>query len=219
MQILQKVNFVNLYLHEVYAVNTNTTLILFSIKVSVHLREYVISQNNWYRSTENHMSIKEVPLHDVVVDVWCAMTANRITGPVFFLLRSQIQTHMLHTVWHHLRTPGPSTKKTLCSARHCNSSYCKFYALFINCFWWQNNKYGIVASSPATSKPMWLFYLWHVLKDKCAIIILTLTITQQSTQDIMSSISPADLQHTINNMFTICNTCIWAEENHFQHLL
>jgi hypothetical protein len=41
-------------------------------------------QNNRYWSAENPHSIHEVPLHDVKIGVWCAISAHRIIGPVFF---------------------------------------------------------------------------------------------------------------------------------------
>lgn len=41
------------------------------------------SQNKINWSVENHMLIREVLLHDDNVDVWCAMNATRVIGPIF----------------------------------------------------------------------------------------------------------------------------------------
>jgi hypothetical protein len=41
-------------------------------------------QNNRYWSSWNPHLIHNVPLHPVKVSVWCAVSARRIVGPVFF---------------------------------------------------------------------------------------------------------------------------------------
>ncbi|PSN40865.1 hypothetical protein C0J52_20149, partial [Blattella germanica] len=35
-------------------------------------------------STENPHIVQEVPLHPIKIGVWCAVSARRIIGPVFF---------------------------------------------------------------------------------------------------------------------------------------
>jgi hypothetical protein len=50
-------------------------------------------QNNRYESEENPVLVDEVPIDDVKVGVWCAMSASRITGAHFFL-RPYIHTYM-----------------------------------------------------------------------------------------------------------------------------
>jgi len=49
----------------------------------VHLSVHVNPQNNRYESEENPVLVYEVPIDDVKVGVWCAMSASRITGPIF----------------------------------------------------------------------------------------------------------------------------------------
>jgi len=44
--------------------------------------------------------IRDVPLHDVKVGVWCAIGAARTTGCLFYG-RPYVNTDMLHTFWHH----------------------------------------------------------------------------------------------------------------------
>jgi hypothetical protein len=44
----------------------------------------VNSQNNWYRSAENPRFIHKLPLHDETIGVWYAISAHRITGPIFY---------------------------------------------------------------------------------------------------------------------------------------
>jgi hypothetical protein len=43
----------------------------------------VNSQNNRYWYSENTHAVHEVPLHDLNVGVWCAVSVHKIVGPVF----------------------------------------------------------------------------------------------------------------------------------------
>jgi hypothetical protein len=56
----------------------------FSDKAWFSLRGEVNSQNNRYWSAENPRFIYELPLHDERNGVWCAKSARRITGPIFY---------------------------------------------------------------------------------------------------------------------------------------
>jgi len=57
-------------------------------------------------------------------------------------------------------------------------------------------------------------------KIKCLVIILALkTISKNTTQDVVSSVSSAKLGCVITSMFVRCHNCLLAKENHFNHLL
>jgi hypothetical protein len=58
--------------------------VFYTDEARFHLSGYMNSQNNSYWSAENPHSIHEAPLHDVKIGVWCAISAHRIIGPVFF---------------------------------------------------------------------------------------------------------------------------------------
>jgi hypothetical protein len=45
---------------------------------------HVSSQNNRYWGSVNPRLIHEVPLHDVIVGVWCVMNAKLINGPTSY---------------------------------------------------------------------------------------------------------------------------------------
>jgi hypothetical protein len=59
-------------------------LVFYTDEAWCHLSGYVNSQNNRYWSAENQHSVHKVPFHDVKIGVWCAISAHRIIGPVFF---------------------------------------------------------------------------------------------------------------------------------------
>jgi hypothetical protein len=56
----------------------------YSEKACFNLSGYMGSQNNKYWSTENPHAAHEVPMHDLKDGVWCAFSAWRITGAMFF---------------------------------------------------------------------------------------------------------------------------------------
>jgi len=69
--------------------------------------------------------LNKVPLHDVKVGVWCATSATKIIGPIFFFWDHSIHMDTLHMFW-----------PTLFSARQCNiSNHKQFYVFFSECSW------------------------------------------------------------------------------------
>jgi hypothetical protein len=59
-------------------------LTFFSDEAQFHLQGYINTQNNRYWSSQKPHLTHEAPLHPVTVGVWCASSARRIVGPVFF---------------------------------------------------------------------------------------------------------------------------------------
>jgi hypothetical protein len=51
-------------------------------------RGEVNSQTNRYWNAENPRIIHELPRHDEKIDVWCAVSARRIIGPIFTTIQS-----------------------------------------------------------------------------------------------------------------------------------
>jgi hypothetical protein len=49
-----------------------------------HLEGYINMQNDCYWSSQNPHRTHKVLLHPVKVGVWCAVSARRIVGPVYF---------------------------------------------------------------------------------------------------------------------------------------
>ena len=57
---------------------------LFSDEAWCHFSGYVNSQNDRYWSPEIAALIHKVPLHEVTVCEWCAVSGSRITASSFF---------------------------------------------------------------------------------------------------------------------------------------
>lgn len=45
---------------------------------------FVNAQNSCHGDTENLLTIYDVPHHDRIVGVWCAVSGQRVIGRVFF---------------------------------------------------------------------------------------------------------------------------------------
>jgi len=58
------------------------------------------SQDNKYWSAENLMLVHKMSLNNVVVYVWCAVSAAAMNGPIFFL-RPLTHTSMEHIFLQH----------------------------------------------------------------------------------------------------------------------
>ena len=56
----------------------------FTDKTWFHLSGYTDTQNSRTWATENLHETFGKPLHDQNIDVWCAVSRSRITGPIFF---------------------------------------------------------------------------------------------------------------------------------------
>jgi hypothetical protein len=59
-------------------------LLLIPDEAYVQLSGYVNSQNTRIWSDENTHPVIQIPLHDMKIGVWCAVSARRIIGPVFY---------------------------------------------------------------------------------------------------------------------------------------
>jgi hypothetical protein len=80
----RRTNFCNWFLQTVHDGVLDPKLTFFTVEAWFHLSGYINAQNNRYWSSINPRQTFEVPLHDQKVGVWCAITASRIEGPIFF---------------------------------------------------------------------------------------------------------------------------------------
>jgi hypothetical protein len=73
-----RLNFLNWCCHILHDGEIYPTLIPISGKAWFHRSELMNSQSKWFP-----MLIHKVTSHDVHLGMWCAMSANRITGPIY----------------------------------------------------------------------------------------------------------------------------------------
>jgi hypothetical protein len=80
----RRTHFCNLFLQAVHDGVLDPKLTFFTDEAWFHPNGYINAQNNRYWSSINPKQTFEVPLHDQKIGVWCAITASRIVGPIYF---------------------------------------------------------------------------------------------------------------------------------------
>jgi hypothetical protein len=79
-----RLHFCSWFLQSAVDGEIDLQLTFFSHEARFHLQGYINMQNNCYWSSQDLHLTHEVPLHPVKASVWCAVSARRIVGPVFF---------------------------------------------------------------------------------------------------------------------------------------
>jgi hypothetical protein len=181
----------------------------------------VNSQSNWYWSAENPRLIYKLPLHDEKVGVWHAISACRITGPVFY-------------------------DDTVNAARYVNNTLSSYFAKLteeerLYCFFQQDSITAHVAYTSLEAQRevfgdhiithgLWPScspdftscdsYLWGSLKDK---VFKTnphsLGELRNSIRHEKLAICREELQRVNNDVFCMYTDCTQPGEQHFQHFL
>ena len=83
-----RVNYCEWIMQSVHDGTVDPSQLIMTDEAWFHLSGYVHSQNSRYWDIENPHVIHEAPLHDQKVGVWCAVTARRVIGPIFFMILS-----------------------------------------------------------------------------------------------------------------------------------
>lgn len=114
-------------------------------KLGFHLNWNMDWQNNIYWPAGHFVLIHELPVHDIKVGVWYAVSVTRFIGSFLFPGDHKF-THTLQTFWLHFLNTQDNYHRWLS-------------------FWWQNNKYILL---PPCSPVLNLcdLYLWNASKDK-----------------------------------------------------
>jgi hypothetical protein len=79
-----RVRFCIWFLKSVVEGEIDPQLTFSSDEAWFHLQGYINTQNNRYWSSQTPHLTHKAPLHPVKVGVWCALSARRTVGPVFF---------------------------------------------------------------------------------------------------------------------------------------
>jgi hypothetical protein len=162
-----RINYCRWFQQSVYDGMVDPDLVFYTNEAWFYLGGYVNSQNNYYWSAEKPLSIHEVPLHDVKIRVWCAISAYRIIGPVFFqeTINSERYVRLILTPLFRKLTEDKKTygyfMQDNTTAHTANHSMNEINQVFGDC---------VVSRGlwPPRSPDLNLcdFYLWGKLKDK-----------------------------------------------------
>jgi hypothetical protein len=79
-----RIHLCNWFLQAVHDGEVDPQFVFFSDEAWFSLRGEVNSRNNRYWSAENPGIVHELPLYDETIGVWCAMSARRVIGPIFY---------------------------------------------------------------------------------------------------------------------------------------
>jgi hypothetical protein len=92
------------------------------------------------------MLIHDMPLHDVKIGVWCAMSATTITGPLFHTIN--IHRYVFDCLSDYDRTFSffQEQSQTYRTAKNT--------ALRLKCFWWQNDTKGFWPPHSSEMNPL-----------------------------------------------------------------
>jgi hypothetical protein len=180
--------------------------VFYTDETWLHLSGYVNGQNNRYRSAENPHSIHEVPLHDVKIGVWCAISAHRIIGSVFcqYTINSERYVRLILTPFFRELTEEEKTcgyfkqdNATAHTASHSMNEINQVFGDRMVSRWLRPPR------SPDLNPCD--FYLWGKLKDNIRVEI--------------SHITREELRRGAGNIFRRCEACLQAEGRHFEVLL
>lgn len=218
---VSRVNYCNWFLQSVHNGEVDPLLTFFTDEAWFYLQGHVSTQNNRYWATENPHMIHEVPHHAAKVGVWCAVSALRIIGPIFY--DTTVDSHV-----------------------YVNSILNNFFPLLTRnerlCGWFQqdsatahtaeNSMHELrsVYGDRIISRGLWPprspdlspcdFYLWGTLKNKVyASNPHTLQELKDSITREIQAISQHELLRVNQNCFRRYRECVRVQGHQFQHLL
>jgi hypothetical protein len=174
-----------------------------------------------YWSTENPHAVHEVPLHDLKVGVWCAISARRIIGPVFFheTINSERYVRLILSPFFDQLTDEEKSyghfMQDNATAHTANNSMVALDEVF---------------GERVISRGLWPprspdlnpcdFYLWGTLKEKVYVNNPhSLEELQENIRHEISTIPVQQIGRVSRNIFSRCEACLEAEGRHFETLL
>jgi hypothetical protein len=80
--------------------------VFYSDEAQFHQSGHINSQKSRLWSDENLHTFHERPLHSLQIEVWCAVSQQRITGPIFFskIITTEFHQELIMNFISHLET-------------------------------------------------------------------------------------------------------------------
>lgn len=217
----KRVNFCRWLLDMVADGHLDPLMFIMSDEAWFHLSGYVNSQNSRYWATQNPNLLFEQPLHDQKIGVWCAMTAKRIVGPIFF--DTTVNTDVYLTFLEELYSQLTEEE----------NNYCFFQQDGATCHTSERSLariHQMFTEERTVSKNLWPprspdlstcdFYLWGYLKGKVyEQNPHTIDDLKDNIRNCIRSITHEELTRVFMNLLKRAQKCLDADGGHFQHLL
>jgi hypothetical protein len=196
-------------------------LTFFTDEAWFHLNGYINAQNKRYWSSINPKQTFDVPLHDQKICVWCAITASRIVGPIFFENTINSERYVTDILRPFFESITEEEKTYGYFMQDGATGHTGNYSI---------NVLNEVFEDRLISGGLWParspdlnpcdFYLLGNLKDKVYSNNLhTLDELKQSNRETVTCIEASELKLVSNSIFKRLEACLRAEGRHFDHLL
>jgi hypothetical protein len=158
-----------------------------------------------------------VPLHDQKTGVWCAITASRIVGPIFFENIINSERYVTDILRPFFESIKDEEKTYDCFIQDGATAHTADYSI---------NVLNEVFEDRLISRGLWParspdlnpcdFYLWGNLKDKVySNNHHTLDELKQSIRETSTSIEASEVKLVSNNIFKRLEAFLRADRRHF----
>lgn len=224
----QRFEFCNWLFNEIVMNGLDLDFFFMSDEAWFHLNGYVNSQNNRFWASENPYHFHQTPLHDQKVGVWCAVSACRIIGPIFFHHTVNSQRY-ISAILNPFLAELTEDEKTYgyfqqdgATAHTAPTSLEHIYKIFTPDRVVSRGQSCIDPSWPPRSPDLTVcdYFLWGTLKNKVyQNNPHTLKELQQNISDEIAAIPKAQLRSAFNSLLTRAQKCQEMNGGHFQHLL
>ena len=217
----RRTHFCDWYVQSVHDGIVDPQITFFTDEAWFHLSGYVNTQNSRHWAVENPHVIHEGQRNEQKVGVWCAISASRIVGPIFYegTINSERYIAQILRPFFSELTEEEKTfgffQQDGATAHTANDSMNVLQSVFED---------RIISRGlwPARSPDLSAcdYYLWGNLKEKVYVNNpRTLQELKDNIRNEVNLISIDELQKVSQNMFTRCGVCIREGGRHFQHLL
>ncbi|KAJ4437880.1 hypothetical protein ANN_13819 [Periplaneta americana] len=192
----------------------------FTDEAWFHLSGYVNSQNSRHWAIENPHVIHEAPMHPVKIGVWCAISAQRIVGPIFF--NQTVNTADYRLIFMEFVEQLDDVELSQGyfqqddATCHTSNESMELIASFFDNRIISRNLWP--PKSPDLTTPD--FFLWGYLKDRVyATRPQTLDDLKHNITQEIQAIDNRVLQRVASNIERRVELCLMEDGGHFQHLL